>query len=45
MTYTTNIRLNDDLAEAVKAYAAANGGISFADAVRILLARALKEKP
>lgn len=43
--YTTNIRLNDDLAEAVKAYAQANGGISFVDAIRILLARGLKEKP
>jgi antitoxin component of RelBE/YafQ-DinJ toxin-antitoxin module len=47
MTYTTNIRLDDDLAEAVKAYAKTNGGISIADAIRILLAQSLngKEKP
>ena len=45
MTYTTNIRLDDDLAEAVKDYAKASGGITIADAIRILIARALKEKP
>jgi len=43
MTYTTNIRLDDDLAEAVKTYAKASGGITTADAIRILLAQALKE--
>ena len=43
MTYTTNIRLGDDLADAIKAYAKANGGISIADAIRILLTQALKE--
>ena len=43
MTYTTNIRLDDNLAAAVKAYAKANGGITTADAIRILLAQALKE--
>jgi antitoxin component of RelBE/YafQ-DinJ toxin-antitoxin module len=47
VTYTTNVRLDDDLAEAVKAYAKANGGITFVDAVRILLVQGLKasEKP
>jgi antitoxin component of RelBE/YafQ-DinJ toxin-antitoxin module len=45
VTYTTNIRLDDDLAEAVKTYARASGGISIADAIRILLTQALKEKP
>ena len=43
MTYTTNIRLDDDLAEAVKAYARASGGITIADAIRILIAQSLKE--
>lgn len=43
MTYTTNIRLDDDQADAVKDYAKASGGISIADAIRILLAQALKE--
>ena len=43
MTYTTNIRLDDDLADSIKAYAKANGGITTADAIRILLAQALKE--
>jgi hypothetical protein len=45
MTYTTNIRLDDDQAAAVKDYAKANGGISIADAIRILIARGLKQKP
>ena len=45
MTYTTNIRLDDRQADAIKAYAKANGGISIADAIRILIARGLKEKP
>ena len=45
MTYTTNIRLDDDLAEAVKDYAKDSGGISIADAIRILIARGLREKP
>ncbi len=43
MTYTTNIRLDDDLADSIKDYARASGGISIADAIRILLAQALKE--
>lgn len=43
MTYTTNIRLDDDQADAVKAYAKANGGISINAAIRILLAQSLKE--
>jgi antitoxin component of RelBE/YafQ-DinJ toxin-antitoxin module len=43
VTYTTNIRLDDDLAASVKAYAKANGGISIADAIRLLLTQALKE--
>ena len=42
MTYTTNIRLDDNLAVEVKVYAAAYG-ISIADAIRILLIQALKE--
>ena len=45
MTYTTNIRLDDDLAEAVKDYARTSGGITIADAIRILIARGLREKP
>jgi len=45
VTYTTNIRLDDDLAEAVKTYAKANGGITIADAIRLLIAQALKQKP
>ena len=45
MTYTTNIRLDDDLAEAVKDYARASGGITIADAIRLLIARGLREKP
>ncbi len=45
MTYTTNIRLDDDQAAAVKDYARANGGITIADAIRILIARGLKQKP
>jgi antitoxin component of RelBE/YafQ-DinJ toxin-antitoxin module len=45
VTYTTNIRLDDDLAEAVKTYARASGGISIADAIRLLLIKGLKEKP
>jgi predicted DNA binding CopG/RHH family protein len=46
VTYTTNMRLDDDLAEAVKAYAAARG-ISVASAIRVLLYEALNgsEKP
>jgi antitoxin component of RelBE/YafQ-DinJ toxin-antitoxin module len=43
VTYTTNIRLDDDQAAAVKAYAKASGGISIADAIRILIAQSLKE--
>jgi antitoxin component of RelBE/YafQ-DinJ toxin-antitoxin module len=43
MTYTTNIRLDDDQADAIKAYAKDHGGITTADAIRILLAQALKE--
>ena len=43
MTYTTNIRLDDDQAAAVKAYAKANGGISINSAIRILLAKGLKQ--
>lgn len=43
MTYTTNIRLDDDLADSIKAYAKASGGISIADAIRILIAKGLKE--
>jgi hypothetical protein len=43
MTYTTNIRLDDDQAAAIKAYAKANGGISINSAIRILLAQSLKE--
>ena len=43
VTYTTNIRLDDDLADSIKDYARASGGISIADAIRILLAQALKE--
>jgi hypothetical protein len=45
VTYTTNIRLDDDQAAAVKDYAKANGGISIADAIRLLIAKGLKEKP
>ena len=45
MTYTTNIRLDDHLAEAVKTYAKANGGITIADAIRLLLTQALRETP
>ena len=45
MTYTTNIRLDDRQAAAVKAYAKTNGGISIADAIRILIAKGLREKP
>lgn len=45
MTYTTNIRLDDAQAAAVKDYAKANGGISIADAIRILIAKGLKQKP
>jgi antitoxin component of RelBE/YafQ-DinJ toxin-antitoxin module len=45
VTYTTNIRLDDDLAEAVKAYAKTNGGITIADAIRLLIAKGLREKP
>ena len=41
MTYQTTMRLDDDLAEAVKAWARANGGISIADAIRILLTKGL----
>jgi antitoxin component of RelBE/YafQ-DinJ toxin-antitoxin module len=41
VTYQTTMRLDDDLAEAVKAWARANGGISIADAIRILLTQAL----
>ena len=43
MTYTTNIRLDDRQAAAVKDYAKANGGISIADAIRILIAKGLKQ--
>ena len=43
MTYTTNIRLDDDLAAAVKAYAMTNGYITIADAIRLLIAKGLKE--
>lgn len=42
--YTTNIRLDDDQADAIKAYAKANGGISIAAAIRILLAQSLNGK-
>ena len=42
MTYTTNIRLGDDLAAGIKAYADAYG-ITIADAIRILLTQSLKE--
>jgi Ribbon-helix-helix protein, copG family len=42
MTYQTTMRLDDDLAEAVKAYARANGRISIADAIRLLLIKGLK---
>jgi hypothetical protein len=45
VTYTTNIRLDDAQAAAVKDYAKANGGISIADAIRILIAKGLKQKP
>ena len=45
MTYTTNIRLDDDQADAIKAYAKAHGGISIADAIRILITKGLREKP
>jgi len=45
VTYTTNIRLDDDQAAAVKAYAKDHGGITIADAIRILIAKGLKEKP
>jgi hypothetical protein len=45
MTYTTNIRLDDEQAADIKDYAKANGGISIADAIRILIAKGLKEKP
>ena len=45
MTYTTNIRLDDDQAAAIKAYARAHGGISIADAIRLLIAKGLREKP
>jgi antitoxin component of RelBE/YafQ-DinJ toxin-antitoxin module len=45
VTYTTNIRLDDNLAAAVKDYAKANGGITTADAIRILIAKGLKQKP
>jgi antitoxin component of RelBE/YafQ-DinJ toxin-antitoxin module len=45
VTYTTNIRLDDDQAAAVKDYAKANGGITIADAIRILITKGLKEKP
>lgn len=44
MTYTTNIRLDDDLADAVKTYARTSGGISIADAIRLLLIKGLKEE-
>jgi antitoxin component of RelBE/YafQ-DinJ toxin-antitoxin module len=43
VTYTTNIRLDDDQADAIKAYAKDHGGITIAAAIRILLAQALKE--
>jgi antitoxin component of RelBE/YafQ-DinJ toxin-antitoxin module len=45
VTYTTNIRLDDDLAEAVKTYAKASGGISIADAIRLLITKGLTQKP
>jgi antitoxin component of RelBE/YafQ-DinJ toxin-antitoxin module len=45
VTYTTNIRLDDDQAAGVKAYAKDNGGITIADAIRILIAKGLKQKP
>lgn len=45
MTYTFTARLDDDQAAAVQAYAKANGGLTFADAIRILIAKGLKEKP
>jgi hypothetical protein len=45
VTYTTNIRLDDDQAAAVKAYARASGGISIADAIRLLIAKGLTQKP
>ena len=45
MTYTTSLRLDDALAADVKTYAKANGGISIADAIRLLLIKGLKEKP
>jgi hypothetical protein len=45
VTYTFTARLDDDQAEAVKDYAKANGGISIADAIRILIAKGLKQKP
>ena len=45
MTYTTNIRLDDDQADAIKNYAKDNGGITIADAIRLLIAKGLKEKP
>ena len=41
MTYTTNIRLDDAQAAAVKAYATASGGITIADAIRILITKGL----
>ena len=45
MTYQTTMRLDDDLAEAVKTYAKASGGITIADAIRLLLIKGLKDKP
>ena len=45
MTYTFTARLDDDQADAIKAYAKAHGGISIADAIRLLIAKGLKEKP
>ena len=46
MTYKTLMRLDDDLADALKAYAAARG-ITIASAIRVLLYEALigTEKP
>ena len=44
MTYTFTARLDDDQADAVKAYAKAHGGITIADAIRLLIAQALKEE-
>ena len=42
MTYTFTARLDDDQAAAVRAYAKDHGGITNADAIRILIALGLQ---